>query len=579
MMRFKQVRWTTIAVLAACLGCAGCFSNKTTNACGSSGSAVSEKSVSFCRYTVGQYGVQESGFQCPLAFPVLLKSLPELLCFKSSNEEQIWQNGGNLPDGGDASNGDSQSTNADAETSDVLATSTTQLLSASSKYGECLGPCRSIVMFDGESVKLTITDYNGGLIYVQNAGQLTAAGKAAKLAAEQSVAGVSLQPGYGCPDCNDGGASFIDLNGPSGPSSHSYEAGNPPTALATIDTFYKSVKGALTSCTANDYVTLTQPICVTSESAKVTLTAKASIVAGQDLSATIKNGMFSAIYWPNCGGFYHLERYDDQSKQWATFRDVECTALIAYPSRLTVGASIEGEVIKLKESDPAGKYRLVGTYWTGCPDDFQVAFDGSACKAGPHTVTSNEFYITPLEVPSKQKVTFSFTSAVDSAKYVVNQGLFCQAFTITNLDTASPVTLVTPFNCACECPGPPGSSFYVKTVTSTQSNSVVWDARQFLSYQTAIDCAMRGWPDIGVRSVDSYTAQPVAAGNYRATFYVMTALPNQCPPAPAVEGYCGPAGPAGINFNIPICTPDATAVTVDFQVPQSGDISVPVALP
>lgn len=258
--------------------------------------------------------------------------------------------------------------------------------------------------------------------------------------------------------------------------------------MATIDSFYKSVKGALTLCTANDYLTLTQPICVTSESAKVTITAKLSIAAGQDLSGTIKNGLFSAIYWANCGGLYHLERYDDQTSQWATFRNVECTALVAYPSRLTVGQSVEGEVIGLKADDPPRKYRLVGTYWTGYSDDLQTPFDPSACKTGPHTVTSNEFFAIPLSAPSKQKVTFTFTSSVATPAYVVSQGERCSAFTITRLDTASALQLVAPFECGCEC-APPGPSFYVKTITNAQPNTVAWDARQLIGFQSAIDCS------------------------------------------------------------------------------------------
>jgi hypothetical protein len=65
-----------------------------------------------------------------------------------------------------------------------------------------------------------------------------------------------LQETYGCPDCADGGASFLALLRDSDSHRSEYEYGNPPAELAAIDAFLKEVMDALGQCRATADVTL-----------------------------------------------------------------------------------------------------------------------------------------------------------------------------------------------------------------------------------------------------------------------------------------------------------------------------------
>jgi hypothetical protein len=125
----------------------------------------------------------------------------------------------------------------------------------------------------------------------------------------------------------------------------------------------------------------------------------------------------------------------------------------------------------------------------------------------------------PTEMPSRQSVTFNLHNNGATEKWVVTKGQRCTPFAIGGVE------LVPPYNCACECPAPPplGATYFTH-VAPNETLTVTWDARQLVEWETAVDCATRGWPGIAGSELH-YVMQPVAAGSYRATFGYETAMP------------------------------------------------------
>ena len=122
------------------------------------------------------------------------------------------------------------------------------LLAGGWSFGECLGACKTDLSIDDQSVAVAVTGWDG-TSYHTGAGSLTAAGQSAVAEVGQALAWAQLDPTYGCPDCADGGASYVTLKRMGVESTHAYEYHHAPEVLAAADALIAAVIDALLSCT------------------------------------------------------------------------------------------------------------------------------------------------------------------------------------------------------------------------------------------------------------------------------------------------------------------------------------------
>lgn len=187
----------------------------------------------------------------------------------------------------------------------------------------------------------------------------------------------------------------------------------------------------------------------------------------------------------------------------------------------------------------------------------------------------------PTEIASRQRVTFRFSGA--SAAWVAVAGSDCDAQSFARSTSAgwAALTRTAPFVCECECNPPrvtPVATEW-RRIDAASRPSVTWDARALVRYAHPVDCGQR-FPGRGVENFDAFVAQPVAAGRYRATFAIRDDAPSGCTVEGATAMCSAGSSSSGSAFgsDITLC-PAPRTVTVDFDLPATGDVEVPVTVP
>jgi len=179
----------------------------------------------------------------------------------------------------------------------------------------------------------------------------------------------------------------------------------------------------------------------------------------------------------------------------------------------------------------------------------------------------------PVEEPSKQIVTFHLTTSAGGSRWVAFTGMGCTVFSIGRFNPTATVQTAQANPCGpcASCPNPPSGTTAVRAVTTTTAVDLTWDARETTIVREVASC-----PNGGVGSYDRAFAKPVPPGHYVAHLAVFGALPAAC----GTNGICSP--PVTTNqMALPyasICTSDAP-VDVEFDLPATGNITVPVPLP
>jgi hypothetical protein len=138
---------------------------------------------------------------------------------------------------------------------DTPTSSSARIVDAGWSFGFCIGPCRGELQVDGTALALRVTDRTGSQVIAQNRGRLTSGGSA-RLAGAAASLPEDLPERFGCPDCADGGASWLTVARESGTRRTEYEHGNPPAELAAADQFLMGVMQALRECRATADLTL-----------------------------------------------------------------------------------------------------------------------------------------------------------------------------------------------------------------------------------------------------------------------------------------------------------------------------------
>lgn len=138
---------------------------------------------------------------------------------------------------------------------DATTAASARIVEAGWSFGFCLGPCRGELALDGDALALAVTDRTENEVFATNRGRLSSRGSA-RLAGAAELLPEDLLDRYGCPDCADGGASWLTVARQSGTRRTEYEYNNPPRELAATDEILTSLMEALRQCRETSDLTL-----------------------------------------------------------------------------------------------------------------------------------------------------------------------------------------------------------------------------------------------------------------------------------------------------------------------------------
>lgn len=129
------------------------------------------------------------------------------------------------------------------------------IVGGGSSFGECGGLCVSELRIEGAEVSLERRSWDRSLQVVAT-GTLSDDARGQVAMIERALAGVDLDSTYGCPDCADGGAAWIDLIPVEAATRATYEFGAAPALLADWERFRRDVSEGLAACVDNSLVTV-----------------------------------------------------------------------------------------------------------------------------------------------------------------------------------------------------------------------------------------------------------------------------------------------------------------------------------
>lgn len=130
------------------------------------------------------------------------------------------------------------------------------LVGAGWSFGMCGGYCNADLTLVGAEAALIGSSHQGLQPLYRNLGTLTAQGLARLEQAAKRIEGVALEPVYGCPDCADGGASYLQLRRDGTSARHDMDFSPPPEELAELHGLAMSIISALETCASNELVSV-----------------------------------------------------------------------------------------------------------------------------------------------------------------------------------------------------------------------------------------------------------------------------------------------------------------------------------
>lgn len=128
------------------------------------------------------------------------------------------------------------------------------LLAAGWSFGMCAGYCVADLVISGDDLVLTGTTWTAESPLLVNRGSLTPEGRAALDASLEGLDLGALEPVYGCPDCADGGAAYLELGEAGMTQRVQMEFGAPPEPLAESYALAMSFIDALEACQSTELV-------------------------------------------------------------------------------------------------------------------------------------------------------------------------------------------------------------------------------------------------------------------------------------------------------------------------------------
>jgi len=183
----------------------------------------------------------------------------------------------------------------------------------------------------------------------------------------------------------------------------------------------------------------------------------------------------------------------------------------------------------------------------------------------------------PAEEPARARVRFEVSG---TGAFVVSRGRSCAPFDVERQNGGAweRVALDLGVTCVCECasPGTP-VAIELEPLTASAPVTVRWDGRRMAFVQRTIDCATRSFTGRGTATEYVGALQPLPAGRYRVSFATVRSVPSHC--MKLMSGYwCPPVSTAGAPSPGPFALCPGTRVTAEFDLPESGEVTVPVRL-
>lgn len=184
----------------------------------------------------------------------------------------------------------------------------------------------------------------------------------------------------------------------------------------------------------------------------------------------------------------------------------------------------------------------------------------------------------PVAETSAQTVTFHVKAGTTGA-FLVTKGSYCEPFSIAQ--GATKMGLSDPFNCGCECPTVPRIA---STAGTTGDTTLTWDATSKTYCDVVKDCQTVGGAAPLGATTNYHQAIPVRArsGHYVATFRLESAPPTNCTASPSDPKSFSCSGGGGKGLIPPSggeACPASKTLTVEFDLPASGNANVDVQLP
>ena len=132
------------------------------------------------------------------------------------------------------------------------------LTGAGWSFGMCLGYCAADVRLDGDDVVVAGRDRDAADPLYENRGTLTEQGRERLDAALAGLVAGELEAVYGCPDCADGGAAYLELALDSTVERVEMEFGNPPPVLAELYATAMELVDAIETCETTPLVDIAE---------------------------------------------------------------------------------------------------------------------------------------------------------------------------------------------------------------------------------------------------------------------------------------------------------------------------------
>ena len=115
-------------------------------------------------------------------------------------------------------------------------------------FGMCLGYCAADLRLDGDGIVVSGRDREKAAPLYENRGTLTEQGRKQLDEALAGLVAGELEAVYGCPDCADGGAAYLELVLDGTVRRVEMEFGDPPPALADLYATTMALSDALETC-------------------------------------------------------------------------------------------------------------------------------------------------------------------------------------------------------------------------------------------------------------------------------------------------------------------------------------------
>ena len=123
------------------------------------------------------------------------------------------------------------------------------VLRAGESFGECLGYCRHELTLEQNSLVMISSGWeiSGQIPDKKTVGRLDSEQRSALLGLLDLAAFERLEEQYGCPDCADGGAEWLEIERQGHTKRVTFEYGFPPSSIETIADTLRVIRSELRS--------------------------------------------------------------------------------------------------------------------------------------------------------------------------------------------------------------------------------------------------------------------------------------------------------------------------------------------